>query len=55
MAAHVDFCIIEAVQAATGVDFDLEETEKERLRLLTRMKGGGFKGAADTKYPAFLG
>ncbi len=41
MAAHVDCCIMEAVQAATGVDFDTDVMAKERLRLPARMKGGG--------------
>ena len=55
MATHVDFCIMEVVHAATGVDFELEETTKERLRLPARMKGGGIKRATDTRYSAFLG
>ena len=55
MATHVDCCIMEAVQAATGVDFDTEETSRERLRLPARMKGGGLKRAIDTRYPAFIG
>ncbi len=55
MTGHVDCFIMEAVQAATGVDFDTEVMAKERLRLPARMKGGGIKRAADTKYPAFLG
>ncbi len=55
MAAHMDCCIMDAVQAATRVDFDTEEASKERLRLPTRMKGGGTKRATDTRYPSFLG
>ncbi len=55
MARHVDCCIMEAVQAATGVDFDTEIMAKERLRLPARMKGGGIKRAKDLRYPAFLG
>ena len=55
MAAHVDCCIMEAVQAATGVDFDTEEVARERLRLPTRMKGRGIKRTTDTRYPSFLG
>ena len=43
MAAHVDCCIIEALQAATGVDFDTEDAARGRLRLPARMKGGGIK------------
>jgi len=30
MAEHVDWCIMEAVQAATGVDFDVEATNGRR-------------------------
>ena len=55
MARHVDCCIMEAVQAATRVDFDTEVMAKERLRLPARMKGGGIKRATDLRYPAFLG
>ncbi len=46
---------MEAVHAATGVEFDAEVMVKERLRLPARMKGGGIKRAADVKYPTFLG
>ena len=55
MAAHVDCCIMEAVHAATGVDFDTEEAARERLKLQARMKGGRIKRATDTKYPELLG
>jgi hypothetical protein len=55
MVTHVDYCIMEVVQAATGVDFDTEETRRERLRLLARIQGGGMKRAMDTRYMAFLG
>jgi hypothetical protein len=55
MAAHVDYFIMEAVEAATGVDFDTEGAARKRLRLPTRMKGGGIKRATDTKYPTFWG
>ena len=55
MAAHVDCYIMEAVQTATGVDFDTKVMAKERLRLPARMKGGGIKRTTDTTYPAFLG
>jgi hypothetical protein len=55
MATHVDCCIMEVVQTATGVDFDTEETTRNKLRLPSRMKGGGIKRAMDTRYPAFLG
>jgi hypothetical protein len=55
MAEHVDYCIMEAVQAATGVDFDGEEAARERLRIPARMKGGGIRRATETRYPAFLG
>ena len=37
------------------MDFDTEVMAKERLRLPTRMKGGGIKREADTMYTAFLG
>ncbi len=40
MATHVEFCIMEEVQVATGVNFDAEVMAKERLRLPARMKGG---------------
>ena len=33
MARHVDCCIMEAVQSATGVNFETEMMAKERLRL----------------------
>ena len=55
MAGHVDCCIMEVVQAATGVDFDTKVMAKERLRLLARMKGGGIKRATDTRYPTCMG
>ena len=55
MAGHMDCCIMEKVQAATGIDFDTEVMAKERLRLPARMKGGGIKRATDTMYPTFLG
>jgi hypothetical protein len=55
MAAHVDGCIMEAVQAAKGVDFDTEESARGRLELPPRMKGGGITRATDTIYPTFLG
>jgi hypothetical protein len=55
MAEHVDWCILEAVQAATAVDFDMEAAAIERLRLPARMKGGGIKKATTTRRPAFLG
>ncbi len=54
-AHHVDCCIMEAVYAATGVNFDTEVMAKERLRLPARMKGGGIKRTTDLRYPAFLG
>jgi hypothetical protein len=46
---------MEATQAATGVGFSTEETARNELRLPPRMKGGGMKKAADTRYPAFVG
>jgi hypothetical protein len=55
MAEHVDKCIMEAVEAATGVEFDMVRTATERLRLPARMKGGGVKSATDTRRPAILG
>ena len=55
MAEHVELCIMEAVQAATGVDFDLEFAARKRLRLPARMKGGGIKKATYMRRPAFLG
>ncbi len=54
MAHHVDLCIMEAVRVASGVEFEVEEAARERLRLPTRMKGGGIKRAAYTRYLAFL-
>ena len=41
MAERVDDCILEAVEAATGVDFEMDRAALERLRLPARMKGGG--------------
>jgi hypothetical protein len=55
MTEHVDCCIMEAVRAATGVDFNTKVMTKERLRLPARMKGGGIKRATDTMYPTFMG
>ena len=55
MVAHVDCCIMEAVHATTGVDFDTEDATRKRLRHPARMKGGGMKRSSDTRYPAFLG
>jgi hypothetical protein len=55
MVETVDLCIMEAVQAATRVNFETEKMAKERLRLPARMKGGGIKRATDKRYPAFLG
>ncbi len=43
MAEHVDKRILEAVEAATRVDFDMDMAAMERLRLPARMKGGGGK------------
>jgi len=40
MVETVDLCIMETVQAATGVNFEAEKMAKERLRLPARMKGG---------------
>jgi len=54
MAKHVDECFLEAVEAAAGVDFDMDMAAKDRLRLPARMKGGGIKSATDTRRPAFL-
>ena len=55
MARRVDCCIMQAVHAATGVNFDTEVMAKERLRLPARMKGGGIKRTTDSWYPAFMG
>ncbi len=55
MATRVDCYIMEAMQTATGVEFESELVARERLRIPARMKGGGIKRAADTKYPAILG
>jgi len=55
MAEYVDNCILEAVHAAPGVDFDNEDTARERLRIPARMKGGGIRRATETRYPTFLG
>jgi len=46
---------MEAMQAATGVDFDSEDAARERLKIPARMKGGGITRATETRYPAFLG
>ena len=46
---------MEAVQTATGVDFDSEDVARARLRIPARMKGGGIRRATETRYPAFLG
>jgi hypothetical protein len=54
MAHLVDACISEAVEAATGIDFEQEEMVEERLRLSARMKGGGIQKQIDTKRPMFL-
>jgi len=43
MAKCVDDCILEAVEAATGMDFDLDKATLERLRLPARIKGRGDK------------
>ena len=51
----MNYCIMEAVHAATGVDFDGEEVARERLRIPARMKGGGIRRATETRYPAFQG
>jgi hypothetical protein len=55
MAETMDLCIMEAVQAATGVCFETEKMAHERLRLPARMKGGGIKRTTDKRCPAFLG
>ena len=55
MADQMVCCIMEAVQAATGMDFDGEEAARERLKIPERMKGGGIRRATETRYPAFLG
>ena len=55
MTLLVDACISEAVEAATGIDFDQEEMTEEKLRLPARMKGGGIKKHTDMRRPAFLG
>ena len=55
MAYLVDACVLEAVEAATSIDFDQEEMAEERLRLPARMKGGGIKKQTDMRRPAFLG
>ncbi len=55
MTTHVDCCIMEAVEAATGVDFETDVMAKERLRLLARLKGRGIKRTSDTGNPTFLG
>ncbi len=55
MAKHVDLDIMEVVHAAKGVDFDVEEAARERLKIPARMKGGDIKRATYTRYPVFLG
>ena len=55
MTGHVDYNIMKALQAATGVKIDTEVMANQRLRLPARMKGGGIKRISDTRYPSFLG
>ena len=55
MASLVDACILEAVEAATCIDFDVQVVVEERLRMPTRMKEGLIKKQSDMKRPAFLG
>jgi hypothetical protein len=55
MAYLVDACILEAVKAARGIDFDQEEMAEERLRLPARMKRGGIKKQTNIRRPVFLG
>jgi len=55
LVGHVDCSIMEAVHAATGLNFDTEVMAKERLRLPEIMKGGDIKRATDTRYLSFLG
>ena len=55
MASLIDACILQAVEAATDMEFKEEDMEEERLRLPTRMKGGGIKKQTDLMRPTFLG
>jgi hypothetical protein len=55
MAHLVDACILKAVEAAKGIDFEDEEMAEERLRLPARMNGGGIKKQTNMRRPAFLG
>jgi hypothetical protein len=55
MAETVDCCIMEVVQVATGVKLDIEDMAKERLRLPTRMKGGGVKKSDEQEISGLLG
>ena len=55
MAALVDACILETVEASTEIDFEEEEVAEERLRLSARMKGRGVKKLIDLRIPAFMG
>jgi hypothetical protein len=55
MASLVDSYIKEAVEASTRTEFEEEEMAEERLRLQTRMKGGGIKKLSDLRRPAILG
>ena len=55
MGGHVDYCIMEEVQAATGVDFETKVMAKERLRLPARMKGGRDKMSHGHQVPSVPG
>jgi len=55
VASLVDACILEAVEAATRIDSDVQVMANERLRMPTRMKGGGIKKKTDMRRKAFRG
>jgi hypothetical protein len=41
MATLVDACIVDAVEAATCIDFDEKDIVEKRIRLPAQMMGGG--------------
>jgi hypothetical protein len=55
MAEWVDAAILETAHAATRIRFDAEKVTKDRLRLATRLKGGGVKITVDLRNPTFMG
>jgi len=55
MAEIVDATIMEAVHAATGIDFNADDVAKDTLRLPARLKGEGLRIMTNLRRPAFLG